>query len=533
MNYHFVFSLRTKVNLQFFPKIFCCYFYLYHIYFFSNPFGFGYVSLAGLYLFTLHAMMYFMNVYEIPALVTGVVGPTRMRLGLVDYAPAVNINSPVRVEQRLGRANSQNSRNMQSTVRLSAVRSSAQSDGQCRRPGPLTSLLDESNDNRQAQQRRHRSLLENNPMEETDLRLTLDGDVDLPMQLLKNEAPIGPAFDVRESNKAANGLRERPSVETIPSSRAMSSSARQELDRISQSYCVEKRSVSNRGVESPLGYCLDDEIIFENPPTNHRKSRIHAASWTDSGTDGDIMKRSDQEISMDGNLSRGRGFTVSVPRIAPIHKAAETPPATFVAANIYETLDARRNRLQQIEVNNMKKMSPKKDSFKVPSIESDSKSSNSEDPSTKLFCRFASGLAEMNDSALSVHKEDTNNSETNLSIEASDEVKSGKKPAKNIDSEKSTAGQAVSSDDTCFDNNPIREGAKHHVKFEDEYHSVTASQTTANVGEIKNVGKNSSAQSGMKQIPSEGSIEGKYGRECSDFYMFGSDSYYYDSEEGY
>ena len=38
-----VFSVRTAASIYYFPKMYLCYFSLFHIYFFSFPFGFSYV----------------------------------------------------------------------------------------------------------------------------------------------------------------------------------------------------------------------------------------------------------------------------------------------------------------------------------------------------------------------------------------------------------------------------------------------------------------------------------------------------------
>jgi len=39
-----ILSLRSRASIRYFPKLFCGYFYLFHIYFFSFPFGFAYLA---------------------------------------------------------------------------------------------------------------------------------------------------------------------------------------------------------------------------------------------------------------------------------------------------------------------------------------------------------------------------------------------------------------------------------------------------------------------------------------------------------
>lgn len=60
-------SLRSKTSIRYFPKLFSAYFYLFHVYFFSFPYGFSYLAWLTAMLFLLHATMHLMNHYEIPA----------------------------------------------------------------------------------------------------------------------------------------------------------------------------------------------------------------------------------------------------------------------------------------------------------------------------------------------------------------------------------------------------------------------------------------------------------------------------------
>jgi hypothetical protein len=77
-------SVRSKASIRFFPKLFCGYFYLFHIYFFCFPYGFSYLAWLTTMLFILHATMHLMNHYEIPAFEQGLVTARNPRIGLVD-----------------------------------------------------------------------------------------------------------------------------------------------------------------------------------------------------------------------------------------------------------------------------------------------------------------------------------------------------------------------------------------------------------------------------------------------------------------
>lgn len=48
-----VVSLRTRLAIMYYPRLFLCYFALFHIYFFSYPFGFSYSALLTTVLFLL------------------------------------------------------------------------------------------------------------------------------------------------------------------------------------------------------------------------------------------------------------------------------------------------------------------------------------------------------------------------------------------------------------------------------------------------------------------------------------------------
>lgn len=79
-NLCFFYSLRSNTNIKYFPKIFACYFFLFHVYFFSFPFGFCYVALSATVCYVLHAMIHFWNVYEVPAFESGRISPVRPRM---------------------------------------------------------------------------------------------------------------------------------------------------------------------------------------------------------------------------------------------------------------------------------------------------------------------------------------------------------------------------------------------------------------------------------------------------------------------
>lgn len=79
-----VLSLRSRASIRYFPKLFCTYFYLFHIYFFCFPYGFSYLAWVTIMLFVLHATMHLMNSYEIPAFDSGYINARTPRAGLYD-----------------------------------------------------------------------------------------------------------------------------------------------------------------------------------------------------------------------------------------------------------------------------------------------------------------------------------------------------------------------------------------------------------------------------------------------------------------
>lgn len=85
-----VISMRTTQGMQFFPKTFFLLFTLFHVYFFSFPFGFSYTALASMACFTLHSMLFFWHRYELPAVARGLVTLDAPRMGA---APSIG-NTP-------------------------------------------------------------------------------------------------------------------------------------------------------------------------------------------------------------------------------------------------------------------------------------------------------------------------------------------------------------------------------------------------------------------------------------------------------
>ena len=59
--------------MRFFPKIFFLLFTLFHVYYFSFPFGFSYMALSSTACFMLHSMVFFWHRYELPAVAHGLV----------------------------------------------------------------------------------------------------------------------------------------------------------------------------------------------------------------------------------------------------------------------------------------------------------------------------------------------------------------------------------------------------------------------------------------------------------------------------
>ena len=79
------FSMRTILSCKFYPLVFFAYFTLFHIYYFSCPFGFSYTALVSTVFFQLHAMIFFWNRFELPAIVSGQISFDRPRMTLYDH----------------------------------------------------------------------------------------------------------------------------------------------------------------------------------------------------------------------------------------------------------------------------------------------------------------------------------------------------------------------------------------------------------------------------------------------------------------
>jgi len=56
-----VICVRTTTSIRFCPRVFFFHFTLFHIYFFSFPFGFSYLALITTVLFLTHSMLFFWN----------------------------------------------------------------------------------------------------------------------------------------------------------------------------------------------------------------------------------------------------------------------------------------------------------------------------------------------------------------------------------------------------------------------------------------------------------------------------------------
>jgi hypothetical protein len=82
-----VISLRTVPSISFFPRAFFFYFSLFHIYFFSFPFGFSYLALFTTVLYIQHSMVFCWNTYEIPALESGLITALTLRVGMGQQVP--------------------------------------------------------------------------------------------------------------------------------------------------------------------------------------------------------------------------------------------------------------------------------------------------------------------------------------------------------------------------------------------------------------------------------------------------------------
>mmetsp|Transcript_25820 Transcript_25820/g.33850 ORF Transcript_25820/g.33850 Transcript_25820/m.33850 type:complete len:929 (+) Transcript_25820:122-2908(+) len=75
-----VISVRTRISITYFPRIFLLYFTVFHVYFFCYPFGFSYLALFTTMLFLIHSMLYFWNRFEVPAFQTGTISINRPRM---------------------------------------------------------------------------------------------------------------------------------------------------------------------------------------------------------------------------------------------------------------------------------------------------------------------------------------------------------------------------------------------------------------------------------------------------------------------
>jgi len=74
--------MRTIHSSIYYPQVFFAYFTLFHIYYFSCPFGFSYAALVSTVLFQLHSMIFFWNRYELPAILSGQISFEMQRMTL-------------------------------------------------------------------------------------------------------------------------------------------------------------------------------------------------------------------------------------------------------------------------------------------------------------------------------------------------------------------------------------------------------------------------------------------------------------------
>lgn len=82
-----VISIRTIQSSVFFPQVFFAYFTLFHVYYFSCPFGFYYSALFSTILLLLHSMVFFWNRFELPAVLSGLVSREMPRMTIPYHTP--------------------------------------------------------------------------------------------------------------------------------------------------------------------------------------------------------------------------------------------------------------------------------------------------------------------------------------------------------------------------------------------------------------------------------------------------------------
>ena len=86
-----VVTLRSREGMRFFPRVFFLLFIVFHIYHFSCPYGFTYMSLAVTISFMVHSMWFFWNRYELPAVAHGLVSVERPRMGGMQGSPTRSV----------------------------------------------------------------------------------------------------------------------------------------------------------------------------------------------------------------------------------------------------------------------------------------------------------------------------------------------------------------------------------------------------------------------------------------------------------
>lgn len=94
-----VVSLRSREGMHFFPRVFFLLFFVFHVYHFSCPFGFTYMSLGVTVSFMVHSMWFFLCRYELPAMARGLVSLERPRMNGLSGSTSIVIRGFVPFDQ--------------------------------------------------------------------------------------------------------------------------------------------------------------------------------------------------------------------------------------------------------------------------------------------------------------------------------------------------------------------------------------------------------------------------------------------------
>ena len=112
--------MRTIQSSVYYPQVFFAYFTLFHVYYFSCPFGFSYAALASTILFQLHSMLFFWNRYELPAILCGQISHENPRMTLYNTNMQNVSATPAVVETTIHHEN-ENGNNVSRTSMTSLV----------------------------------------------------------------------------------------------------------------------------------------------------------------------------------------------------------------------------------------------------------------------------------------------------------------------------------------------------------------------------------------------------------------------------